>query len=588
MEFLKKWFSKKMVKKWLTTDWRVGIVWLVFIFNFYFTLNLTPLFDLDEGAFAEATREMFLKHNFITTYLNGELRFDKPILIYWLQGIAVALFGEESWVFRLPSALATTGWGLVLYLFATHLYSRRVGFYTLLLFSTTLQIGIIGRAAIADSLLNLWLGVTLFSLYLYISEIRKFSESSKKGIIDNYAEGLNNLENRNNRPIQNSKYIPKEYTNNHKLVPDSNFSDKWLLIAFTATGFGFLTKGPVAIVVPIVPLFLYLLIRRQLSLFFKIVLNPKGIGIFILIALPWYIAEYLQQGKKFIDGFFFYHNLKRFNTSFESHSGSLFYYIPIILVGLLPWTTILLAYLWRIKKWVNEDFGLFATLTFGWVFFLFSLSGTKLPHYIIYGYTPLFVVMGHILANYSSRLKLSLPMTIFLLLLLFLPFIARSLLPILRDPFVKTAIITLLPYFNHFYFGIVLGLIGLILYPFPPALNRLFLGISAVIMVNYLLWIYAHFIQFPIYHLAKWIKKNPPSQKIVMWHLNTPTFILYSHRFVERREPKEGDIVLTRVSDLGKLPGFKILFKEGGIGLVRVVSPHPISTPFNYRRDKRE
>ena len=521
--------------RWWRENWEVVAVLFLFIANFYLSLGLTPLFDLDEGAFSEATREMLLNHNFITTYLNGHLRFDKPILIYWLQALSVFLFGEHSWAFRLPSAIATTIWGGVIYWFTRRLYSPRAALYALLVFSTALQIGIIGKAAIADALLNMWLAVTLLSLYLYISTRR----------------------------------------------------ERWLLIAFAAAGFGFLTKGPVAVVVPIVPYFIYSLLNREIGHFFKSVFNWKGILLFTVIALPWYLAEYLQQGQKFIDGFFLKHNLKRFETPLESHSGSIFYYLPVVVIGLLPWTTLLFSYLWNWKRWKGEKFGLFSLLVFGWVFLLFSLSGTKLPHYIIYGYTPLFVVMGKILEEYRSRLKLITPMALFLGFLLILPFMARSLLPVIKDQFAKVAIITLLPYFDRFYFWAVLGLLIALLYPFSLRTTRILLGLSGVVVVNYLLWIYAHFIQFPVYGAAQYVRHHQ-IDKIVMWRLNTPSFILYSHRFVEKRDPKIGDIVLTRVTEIGKLPGYKPLYLKGGIALVKVTPPVSHSNPFNYRKDRRE
>jgi len=65
-------------------------------FGFWFNLGGVPLFDLDEGAFSEATREMLASGNYLTTYLNGALRFDKPILIYWLQALSVGSFGLDE------------------------------------------------------------------------------------------------------------------------------------------------------------------------------------------------------------------------------------------------------------------------------------------------------------------------------------------------------------------------------------------------------------------------------------------------------------------------------------------------------------
>ena len=88
------------------------MLWLFVLvgISFFMSLGGVALFDLDEGAFTAATFEMLLRHDYITTYLNGELRFDKPILIYWLQAISASLFGTNEWGFRLPSALAAACW----------------------------------------------------------------------------------------------------------------------------------------------------------------------------------------------------------------------------------------------------------------------------------------------------------------------------------------------------------------------------------------------------------------------------------------------------------------------------------------------
>ena len=85
---------------------------------FFWNLGAAPLTDVDEGAFSEATREMLARGDFVTTYLNGELRFDKPILTYWAQALPVAWAGPVEWAFRLPSALAACLWAWLLFRFA--------------------------------------------------------------------------------------------------------------------------------------------------------------------------------------------------------------------------------------------------------------------------------------------------------------------------------------------------------------------------------------------------------------------------------------------------------------------------------------
>ncbi|MFN4065583.1 MAG: ArnT family glycosyltransferase, partial [Parazoarcus communis] len=77
----------------------VFLILLLPLASFFLRLGGAPLFDVDEGAFSEATREMFERGDFLSTYLNGEHRFDKPILVYWLQAIGFLLFGATEWAF---------------------------------------------------------------------------------------------------------------------------------------------------------------------------------------------------------------------------------------------------------------------------------------------------------------------------------------------------------------------------------------------------------------------------------------------------------------------------------------------------------
>src|SRR5215470_9063763 len=86
--------------------------------SFFFALGRSPLFDVDEGAFSQATMEMFERGDFLFTYLNGQPRYDKPILVYWLQAASVAVLGVREFAFRFPSALCASLWVLLTFWFA--------------------------------------------------------------------------------------------------------------------------------------------------------------------------------------------------------------------------------------------------------------------------------------------------------------------------------------------------------------------------------------------------------------------------------------------------------------------------------------
>ncbi len=494
------------------TNLKIYLFLIIFI-NFFLTLFLTPLFNLDEGAFSEATREMLLNHNFITTYLNGDLRFDKPILIYWLQALSVSLFGINEFAFRLPSAIAATFWAVGIYLFTKKTFDEKTALFASIFMVSSLQIGLISKAAIADSLLNMFIAFSMFSLFIYIKEKNK----------------------------------------------------KYLYLTFAFIGFGFLTKGPVAVLIPLATYFIYSIIKKEFNQFLKDTFNIKGILIFLVIALPWYVAEYIDQGQKFIDGFFLKHNLSRFETSFESHRGSLFYYIPVLLIGMLPWTSLLIVYLTKLKQIKNEFF-IFGSIWFFFTFIFFSLSGTKLPHYVIYGYTPLFIFMAYSLKFIKNEFLLSLPFILFLILLLILPFSVNYIHT--KNEFTIITIETIKPYFNIFYFSLIGILLILSLIKFSIEKKILILAFSMIIVLNYVGWIYSKVRALPVKEAALFVKKHH-IKKVVMYHLNTPSFNVYAKMLVEKRHPKTGDVVITKINSLKHIDQ-KILYKNGVIKLIQI------------------
>ena len=93
----------------------------------FLALGTAPLFDLDEGAFTASTMEMFLRGDFLSSHLLGEPRYDKPILIYWLQAASVSLLGSSEFSWRLPSALASSLWILATHGFVARVRDQRTG-----------------------------------------------------------------------------------------------------------------------------------------------------------------------------------------------------------------------------------------------------------------------------------------------------------------------------------------------------------------------------------------------------------------------------------------------------------------------------
>ncbi len=498
------------------------ILFVGIFFSFYFNLGGVSLFDLDEGAFGEATREMVTSGNYLTTYLNGELRFDKPILIYWLQALSLTLFGHNEFALRLPSSLAATLWAFLLYRFTKEFFSQQSAIMAAFMMATALQIGVIAKAAIADSLLNLLIAATMFLFYRYTL-----------------------------RPDRLSLYG-----------------------IYILTALGALTKGPVAIMIPLVVSFLFLVSTGRFKLWIDMVFDLKGIALFLLVAAPWYILEYLDQGQKFIDGFFLKHNLDRFNSSFEGHSGSFLYYIPVLLVGLLPYTLLLLRALRDMRSKFSDDLMRFLLIWSLFVFLFFSFSGTKLPHYVIYGYTPLFILMALAIPSVKSDKLLLLPPLLLFAALLLVPVLLPFVQPAIKHPFTRLMLENAASEFGWQWFAFFLSMIAFTLWLMRTrTLERnsklIAIGLATVITTSSQVFpVYAAIAQTPIKEAALLAKSNQLS--VHLWKLNTPSFIFYREMIVSRDKPIHGEVVLTRKNHLVELGDTVILYEKHGIILAKV------------------
>ncbi|MEN8179582.1 MAG: glycosyltransferase family 39 protein [Pseudomonadota bacterium] len=496
---------------------------LTIVVSFYFNIHAIPLFDLDEGAFSEATREMLINGDFISTTLDGQPRYDKPILIYWLQAVSVTLFGTNEFAFRLPSALAATFWTLTIFLFLRRIRDEQTGLAAAIITASAFEVSVMASAATADALLNLFITSSMLSIFLYWRERRQ----------------------------------------------------RWLLLSFALIGLGFLTKGPVAVLIPLMVSFLFFAIKRELGSWFRLVFNPAGIAIFLLIAAPWYVAQTLKEGDAFIQGFFFKHNINRFQSPMEKHGGNLFYYIPIVLVAALPYTSLLVKSLARFRRFLQDDLSLFSLLWFGFVIIFFSLSGTKLPHYVLYGLSGLFLIMALNLSELRSRFWLFLPAMLWFAFQLLLPEIMAEMLPRVEDPFAQEMIADYQSHFSlayrlFFLAAIIFCLICMIDRKFHSSDKLLTTGLVSVLGLSlFLLPIVGEIKQGPIKEAAA--IANREGYSVVRWKLNTPSFSVYTRKVTASRRPEKGEIVLTKNKHLEGLPEYEVLYQRGGVVMARLI-----------------
>lgn len=496
--------------------WLLGLLVLPFL-----GIWAAPLFDLDEGAFTAATLEMFLRGDFLTIELMGAPRTDKPILSYWLQAASVAAFGFHEWGWRLPSALAAAVWIGLTYAFVARVLDRERARLAALIIACAVGPAMIQRAATADALLNLWLAAAGYAAWLWLKEGRAL----------------------------------------------------WHYAGHAAMALGFLTKGPVAVVVPATAVLLWCLSRREPARFLRWALAPGPLALSAALALPWFVAVSLRDGGTFVAGFLFKHNVGRFGGAMEGHGGPLWYYLPVLILSLLPFSGLLPALAARLRGLWRDELMRYGLIWFALVFALFSLSGTKLPHYLYYGYGGLVLALAQVGVEVRSRGLLFLPGVLLALILLTLPELLGQVLPRLKPD--DQALLADYPaafgavYRAWFAAALLLGLI-LLAQPRRGWMPGLYAQAVVLVLGFALLTLPA----------AGWLQQGPVREAgrlaarldgpLVLHGVNVPSFQTYAGRVVSRRPPRPGDLVLTRTSRLPEINGAELLWRSRGYALVRV------------------
>jgi 4-amino-4-deoxy-L-arabinose transferase-like glycosyltransferase len=501
------------------------LMWLLsVILAFFFNIQAIPLFDLDEGAFGQTTLEMFQRDDFLTLSLNGEPRTDKPILTHWVQALSVHILGVSELSLRLPSALAATLWNLLLVGFTWRFTSPRTALIAGLLMSGCIGIGLIGKAATADALTNLFLSGTLFSLYLTLTENKS----------------------------------------------------RYLFAAACFAGLGFLTKGPIALLIPGVVSLLFALWTHRTGAWLRMLSNPWAWLIFVSVGLPWYLINYLKEGPEFIEAFVGIHNLGRFVAPMEGHRGHWWYYLPVFFLITFPFGPILVRPFRRFRSLFASSLERFLIVWFLFVLVFFSFSATKLPHYLIYGITPLFLLAAKHLDSTFSLKPVFLPLIALIVLLLGLP----QLIPYLATRVETPKLSEILNQTDHVVIGdmnlalllILAVCIGLLMdHRLPKTGKLLSAGLLSTFLASQILApLIARIQQEPI-HQAGMIAARY-QEPAVMWCLNTPSFSVYAGRATPKRAPEPGELVFTKRRYLTKLPAHEVLYSQQGFVLAMI---HP-------------
>jgi 4-amino-4-deoxy-L-arabinose transferase-like glycosyltransferase len=329
--------------------------WLLitlFVLVWFGSLEYRKLIKPDEGRYAEIPREMVATGDWLTPRLNGIKYFEKPPLQYWATATAFTLLGQSDGTARLWPGL--TGFlGILLAWFA----GRR-------LFGPSA--GLLAATTLASSLLYLMIG-HINTLDMGLSF---FLEVAVCGFLLAQRE-----------------------------EPQAR---RWMLIAWAALALAVLSKGIVALVLTGATLVLYSLVFRDFSPWRRLEL-ARGLPLFLAIAAPWFIAASIVN-PEFARFFFIHEHFERFLTKVHGRYQPAWYFIPILAMGLLPWTSLALQSVGA--AWRRYADGVFQPRRFLmlWcllVFAFFSVSSSKLPSYIL----PLFPAAALLLGDALPRLS---------------------------------------------------------------------------------------------------------------------------------------------------------------------------------------
>ncbi len=337
------------------TAWTILILATLYICYFQ-NIGAVGLVGPDEPRYAWIARDMAETGDWVTPRLYGNPWFEKPVLYYWAAALSFKLFGVSDAAARLPSAVAALLATLSMAWLAWRVSSAETARWLLLLLPTT--VGMIGfsHAAATDM---------LFTAMLTIAMV--------------FAARLLRLD------------------------PASSFISFTSSISFISFFFGFflglavLAKGPAAVVLAGGAVFLWTVFTERWRDAFGC-FHPRAIVGFCLAALPWYILC-ARRNPEFFRVFLIEHNFKRYLTPEFQHIQPFWFYIPIILVAVFPWTLLLLATVYKSIREQKEHLPEFAlpVLMLCWAAFpllFFSISQSKLPGYILPAVPPLVLLFA--------------------------------------------------------------------------------------------------------------------------------------------------------------------------------------------------
>ncbi len=301
-------------------------------------LGVGTLWDNSETAYGEVAREILLTHDWVVMHLNAAPWFVQPPLYFWLAALCAKVFGVSTLAMRLPAALATIAMGAFIGSSIARHIGSRVGIYASVVLSTCLMQAVMGRLAIMDALLDLFV---MLSIMLWF-------EALESG------------------------------------------STRLFVLGAIAAGFGFLAKGPVAPVLDLLVIVPYALWNQRIEEIRLPSIRALTLSVlgFLVVIAPWMIALGVRVGPSALVTLIGHYTIGRYTGVIENQAGPMWYYLPVIVLGFFPWVAFLpsaAVFAWRSLQRFSGARGRVLRLGIVWAILplvFFSFARTKLPNYI--------------------------------------------------------------------------------------------------------------------------------------------------------------------------------------------------------------
>lgn len=327
---------------------------LVLTLLFGFALGKRALWEPDEGRYAEIPREMVVTGDYVTPRLNGVKYFEKPPLFYWLQAGAIEALGISEWSLRLWPALFAVLGCLAVYLAGRRLYDRRTGLLAAAVLATNPLYYELGRAVTLDMAVSVMITVTLFAFLLGVEQ------------------------------------------------PPGHSRRSYMWTCYASAAFATLTKGLIGFVLPGLVIGAWIAVVGEWRQLKKLYLL-SGVMVFLVIAAPWHVVV-AWVNPEFSYFYFVHEHFLRYLTRVHHRYEPVWYFVPVLLLGLYPWTAFLVQSVkanlpasWAQRHQRSRE--LFLLLWAVLVLVFFSLSSSKLIPYILPLLPPLALLIARYLAH---------------------------------------------------------------------------------------------------------------------------------------------------------------------------------------------